>query len=278
MGTLSLEGEGERLQYSLLEGSSCRSAEVIGYLDALASETERVEEEVVVVLDNAPFHTAGAVLRARGGLGKRWGLSLYRLPAYCPHLNLIEGVWRKGQGFPHGSRRFYDSVGELKEAVLAAKTSTRRDGDSYSTWRYLATGTTSSRSPSCSSSRWPTSRPSRPTTASPSSPAGLRLAEPAGKRRRRAGGPLPPRPRRTRQAAGDARAKSSRRRSPRSRTRPRSAAADRGPDRPREVDVELDADVKGDIYEGLLAKSAADAKRGPASTSRPASSSRPSWT
>jgi hypothetical protein len=40
VGTLSLEGEGERLEYSLLEGS-CRSAEVIGYLDALASEAER---------------------------------------------------------------------------------------------------------------------------------------------------------------------------------------------------------------------------------------------
>lgn len=118
MGTLSLEGEGERLEYSLLEGSSCRSAEVIGYLDTLASEAERADEEVVVVLDNAPFHTAGAV-RAREEGWEEMGLSLYRLPAYCPHLNLIEGVWRRVKGFLM-PRRFYDSVSELKEAVLAA--------------------------------------------------------------------------------------------------------------------------------------------------------------
>lgn len=55
------EGEaGERLEYSLIEGA-CRSGEVIGYLDALAEEAEKAGEEVVVVLDNAPFHTAKAV-------------------------------------------------------------------------------------------------------------------------------------------------------------------------------------------------------------------------
>ena len=51
---------------------------------------------------------------------------MYRLPAYCPHLNLIEEVWRrrlKGFLMP---RRFYDSydsydsVAEFKHAVLHA--------------------------------------------------------------------------------------------------------------------------------------------------------------
>jgi len=36
----------------------CRSAEMVAYLDALAEEAS---EEVGVVLDNAPFHTAGMV-------------------------------------------------------------------------------------------------------------------------------------------------------------------------------------------------------------------------
>jgi transposase len=117
VGTLWLEGEGERLEYSLLEGS-CRSGQVIGYLDALASEAERGGEEVVVVLDNAPFHTARAVREREEGW-EEMGLSLYRLPAYCPHLNLIEGVWRRVKSFLM-PRRFYDSVGELKEAVLDA--------------------------------------------------------------------------------------------------------------------------------------------------------------
>jgi hypothetical protein len=66
VGTLSLEGEGEWQEYSLLKGS-CQSTEVIGYLDALASEAERAGEEVLVVLDNAPFHTAGALREREEG-------------------------------------------------------------------------------------------------------------------------------------------------------------------------------------------------------------------
>jgi hypothetical protein len=73
-GTLSLEGEGELLEYSLLEGS-CRSAQVISYLDAQASQAERAGEEVVVVLDNAPFHTAAAVREREEGW-EEMGLSL----------------------------------------------------------------------------------------------------------------------------------------------------------------------------------------------------------
>jgi putative transposase len=45
------------------------------------------------------------------------GLVVYRLPAYCPHLNLIEGVWRRLKRFLM-PRRFYDSVADLKQAVL----------------------------------------------------------------------------------------------------------------------------------------------------------------
>jgi hypothetical protein len=37
----------------------------------------------------------------------------------CPHLNLIEGVWRRLKGFLM-PRRFYDSVAELKEACMGA--------------------------------------------------------------------------------------------------------------------------------------------------------------
>jgi putative transposase len=113
---LQAEGE-ERLEYKMVEGS-CRSAEVMGYLDALAQEAEKAGEEVGVVMDNAPFHTAG-IIREREEEWEGSGLRLYRLPAYCPHLNLIEGVWRRLKGFLM-PRRFYDSVGELKEAVLHA--------------------------------------------------------------------------------------------------------------------------------------------------------------
>ena len=73
---------------------------------------------VVVVLDNAPFHTAGAVREKRAEWEQK-GLKLYYLPAYCPHLNPIEGVWRRLKGFLM-PRRLYDSLAELKRAVLNA--------------------------------------------------------------------------------------------------------------------------------------------------------------
>ena len=117
MGTLSFEDGVERLEYRLLEGP-CRTAEVIGYLGALAEEAERGGRPAVVVLDNAPFHTAGAVREREAGWKAR-GLVLYRLPAYCPHLNPIEGAWRRLKGFLM-PRRFYDSLTELKRAVLNA--------------------------------------------------------------------------------------------------------------------------------------------------------------
>jgi len=115
ISTLRLEGEAEQLEYSVIEGS-CRSAEVERYLDALAEKAQREGKPCVVVLDNAPFHTAGTIRESE----TRWearGLRLYRLPSYCPHLNLIEGVWRRLKGFLM-PRRFYDSVDELKQAVL----------------------------------------------------------------------------------------------------------------------------------------------------------------
>jgi putative transposase len=118
MGTLCFEGEGEeRLEYQLLEGP-CRSGEVLAYLDLLAAEAEREGKPVVVVLDNAPFHTAG-VVREMLPSWEAKGLRLYHLPAYCPHLNPIEGVWRRLKGFLM-PRRFYDSVAELRQAVLSA--------------------------------------------------------------------------------------------------------------------------------------------------------------
>ncbi len=73
---LRLEGEDVPLQYRMLEGP-CRTKEVIGYLDALAEEAERKGEKkpVVVVLDNAPFHTAGAVREGEPWLEEEKGLA-----------------------------------------------------------------------------------------------------------------------------------------------------------------------------------------------------------
>ena len=118
IGALSSGGEEEgRLEFRLLEGA-CRTGEVVGFLDALAAEAGPREGPTVVVLDNAAFHTAGAV-REREAEWEASGLRLYRLPAYCPHLNPIEGVWRRLKGFLM-PRRFYDSLAQLKQAVVHA--------------------------------------------------------------------------------------------------------------------------------------------------------------
>jgi transposase len=48
----------------------------------------------VVVLDNAPIHHARAIHRRRGTWQER-GLFVFYLPAYSPHLNIAEVLWRK---------------------------------------------------------------------------------------------------------------------------------------------------------------------------------------
>ena len=92
--------------------------EALGYLDSLTQEAERKGRRVVAVLDNPMFDKAGAVRDARPGWEAK-GLELYYLPAYCPHLNLIEGAWKRLKGFLM-PRRYYDSLAELKQAVLNA--------------------------------------------------------------------------------------------------------------------------------------------------------------
>ena len=74
MGTLRVEGDlgHERLEYRVLEGS-CNSEEVLLYLDALAHKAEQEGKPCVVVLDNAPFHTAGVSSESVRSGGKRGG-------------------------------------------------------------------------------------------------------------------------------------------------------------------------------------------------------------
>jgi transposase len=54
----------------------------------------RMEKLTVVVLDNAPVHTAG-LIQARRAVWEKRGLYLFYLPRYSPHLNIVEILWRK---------------------------------------------------------------------------------------------------------------------------------------------------------------------------------------
>lgn len=113
IGTLSLFGESKQLEVRELDGA-CTQAQVIAYLETL-SESCDPKHLTVVVLDNAPFHKGGQLKKHRA----RWeaaGLYLRYLPAYCPQLNLIEGVWRKLKGFLM-PRRCYDNLKQLREAI-----------------------------------------------------------------------------------------------------------------------------------------------------------------
>jgi putative transposase len=116
IGAWSLHGEDAQLEYRLLEGS-CKRADVVGFLRWQVAVCDP-ERPTVIVLDNAPFHHGGE-LKA---LQREWesqGLVLRYLPAYCPFLNLIVGVWRRVKGFLM-PRRCYDSVVELRAVVLVA--------------------------------------------------------------------------------------------------------------------------------------------------------------
>lgn len=64
---------------------------VIEQLETLAFSIQKV---TVVVLDNARIHTSTKVQQRRAAWEQR-GLFIFYLPAYSPHLNLIEILWRK---------------------------------------------------------------------------------------------------------------------------------------------------------------------------------------
>ena len=55
---------------------------------------ERVQKPLVVILDNASFHTAKAMKPYRELLEKQ-GMRFYFLPPYSPELNRIEILWKK---------------------------------------------------------------------------------------------------------------------------------------------------------------------------------------
>lgn len=93
---------------SLLARSPCSRPRIPDSI--LAEKAHRDGIPCVVVLDNAAFHTSG-MIREREQEWESKGVRLHRLPAYCPHLNRIEGVWRRLKEFLM-PRRFYNSVAD----------------------------------------------------------------------------------------------------------------------------------------------------------------------
>lgn len=70
---------------------SMNSALIIAFLDEFATT---LTQKTVVVLDNAPIHHSDEFI-AKLQQWQRQDLYIFYLPAYSPHLNLIETLWRK---------------------------------------------------------------------------------------------------------------------------------------------------------------------------------------
>lgn len=54
----------------------------------------KISKPTVLVIDRAPWHVSAETFAMLEGWQKQ-GLHILFLPAYCPHLNLIETLWRK---------------------------------------------------------------------------------------------------------------------------------------------------------------------------------------
>ncbi|BFH77254.1 hypothetical protein TthTF19_24100 (plasmid) [Thermus thermophilus] len=93
VGHLVRGREGERLFFALLEGP-VRWEVVRGYLDRVA---ESLGRPLKVFMDRAPFHRSRGV-EERKGVWRGRGLMVAYLPRYSPHLNPMEGVWRRVKG------------------------------------------------------------------------------------------------------------------------------------------------------------------------------------
>ena len=87
----------------------------------------RIKKLSVVVLDNAPIHTA-KIVKERREVWQTRGLYLFYLPRYSPHLNIVETLWRKLK-YEWLSPRDYETDEGLfytvKQALAAVGTSLR---------------------------------------------------------------------------------------------------------------------------------------------------------
>jgi hypothetical protein len=76
----------------------------------------KTHKEVVLLIDNAPWHAGKVVDEA---LAENPQLRLKRLPSYSPHLNPIERFWKKLRRRATHNRLF-DTLADLKRSLRAS--------------------------------------------------------------------------------------------------------------------------------------------------------------
>lgn len=74
-----------------------------------------IKKETVLILDRAPWHTSALTL-SQISQWEEEGLHIVFLPAYSPHYNLIETLWRKIK-YEWLSMKDYHSVSVLKKKL-----------------------------------------------------------------------------------------------------------------------------------------------------------------
>lgn len=82
------------IQGNLTSYQTTQNVNALQIIDWLEDFKTKIELPTVVVMDNAPWHTAQAV-DDKLAEWENQGLYIYKLPPYCPHLNLAETLWRK---------------------------------------------------------------------------------------------------------------------------------------------------------------------------------------
>ena len=76
---------------SYLSDGTMTAEQIVAYLDDFSNS---MTQPTVVVMDNATVHKA-RIIKEKIKEWKKLGLTIWYLPAYSPHLNLIETLWRK---------------------------------------------------------------------------------------------------------------------------------------------------------------------------------------
>lgn len=96
----SARGEGLNCFALLTRENDCRFATTTKKIDSsfifeqIESLSIGLKKLTVVVLDNARVHTS-KLIKERISAWQARGLFLFYLPAYSPHLNIVETLWRK---------------------------------------------------------------------------------------------------------------------------------------------------------------------------------------
>ena len=107
--TATIYGVLSKDEYQIRLYESCNSETFISFL----REMLEIYPKLLIVLDNASYHTSQAVEKEVEA--SQGALKLVFLPKYTPQLNPIEQQWNVLKRLLSG--RYYESVEELKEAI-----------------------------------------------------------------------------------------------------------------------------------------------------------------